>query len=176
MLLILFFSAKLCCFHSQEEGTASPSMQVGGNAAIGTLGNQWVYSTQPLGKTGEIKASLVIAGYQLLILATQQYFWGQMIALKGPCDVSSAIQKQRIIFNLGHFTTFLPTSLPGFIPYYDSYTGIIFFSHCLKSRSYQSRINNSWASMPAMCGNKLYVCERKSSGGTKIGTNECKRH
>lgn len=39
-------------------------MQIGGNAAIGTLGNRRVYSTQPLGKTEEIKASLVIAGYQ----------------------------------------------------------------------------------------------------------------
>lgn len=76
MLLILFFSAKLCRFDSQEEGIASPSMQVGGNAAFDILDNGWVYPTQPLGKTGEMKASLVIAGYQLLILATQQCFWG----------------------------------------------------------------------------------------------------
>lgn len=80
-----------------------------------------------------------------------------MIALKGHCDVSSAFQKQCIIFNLGHFTIFLNTNLPGFLPYYDSYTGNIFFSHYLKSRSFQSYINNSWESMPAMCGNKLYA-------------------
>lgn len=80
-----------------------------------------------------------------------------MIALKGHCDVSSAFQKQCIIFNLGHFIIFLNTNLPGFLPYYDSYTGNIFFSHYLKSRSFQSYINNSWESMPAMCGNKLYA-------------------
>lgn len=69
MLLILFFSAKQCHFNSREEGIASPSMQVG------MLDNGWVYPTQLLGKTGEMKASLVIARYQLLILATQQHFW-----------------------------------------------------------------------------------------------------
>lgn len=76
MLLILFFSAKLCHFDLQEDGIACPSMQVGGNAAVGVLDNGWVYPTQPWGKSKEMKASLVIAGYQLLILATQQYFWG----------------------------------------------------------------------------------------------------
>lgn len=74
MLLILFLLAKLCHFSSGEEGIASASMQVGGNAAIGILDNGGVHPTQPLGKTGEMKVSVVIARYQLLILATQQCF------------------------------------------------------------------------------------------------------
>lgn len=138
---------------------------------------QWGSLSHPtFGKNWGNEGLFSLARYQLLILATQQYFWGYMIALKGPCDVSSTIQKQCIIFSLGHFAAFLPTTLAGFLPYYNSYTENIFISHYLKSRSYQSYINNSWTSMPAMCGNKLYACERKSSGGTKFGTNECKRH
>lgn len=74
MLLILFLLAKLCHFNSGEEGIASPSMQVGGKAAIGILDNGGVYPTQPLGKTGDIKASVVIARYQLLILVAQRCF------------------------------------------------------------------------------------------------------
>jgi len=54
MLLILFFSAKLCHFDSREEGIASPSTQVGGKVAAGVLGNRWVYPTQLLGKNGEM--------------------------------------------------------------------------------------------------------------------------
>lgn len=75
MLLILFLLAKLCHFKSGEEGIASPSMQVGGKAAIGMLDSGGVLPTQSLGKTGEMKASVVIARYQLLILATQRCFW-----------------------------------------------------------------------------------------------------
>lgn len=61
MLLILFLLAKLCHFSSGEEGVPSPSMLVGGKAAIGILDNGGVYPSQPLGKTGELKASVVIA-------------------------------------------------------------------------------------------------------------------
>lgn len=53
MLLILFLLAKLCHFNSGEEGIASPSMQVGGKAAIGILDNGGVNPSQPFGKNWE---------------------------------------------------------------------------------------------------------------------------
>lgn len=65
-----------------------------------------------------------------------------MIALNDFCDVSLDIEKV-CLFNLGHFTTFWPSSLAGFLACYDSYTGNICFSHYFQSISYQSNINNS---------------------------------